>query len=355
MRSARPKTRETNPHRQQNERRDYVFKRPPPIYSIAQPRGQTTASENGDIRTLPDCLGHRRHLAERAGHFFPAVFHAIGWAEIAKVNLPVAVLIWLMIIPILVKTIRGVVRLKEHWRGIGVTLFINWAVKPFSMAVRLALRMAVQAISSCGSDKHPSPARSCSRQRITTIVFVWSRFLATTFQAGRSQRRIMVFAFAPIVGLLLGISAITVPWKTLFLSVVLYIVVPVICANHPAARARDRGRQGTHKAFVRAAADLSGGVARHVSASVWLQGEQIMAQPLIIAMLAVPILIRVYFNSGLAYVLNRAAGEAHCVAGPSALIGASNFFELAVAAAIISSASTQARHSRPVGFSSTFR
>jgi ACR3 family arsenite transporter len=145
----------------------------------------------------------------------------------------------------------------------------------------------------------------------------------------------MVFAFAPIVGLLLGLSAIRVPWETLLLSVGLYSVVPVLLAQ--IARNRVLARSG--------AAGLAALLARLQPISLvallttlvllfGFQGEQIIAQPLIIALLAVPILIQVYFNSGLAYLLNRATGEAHCVAAPSALIGASNFFELAVAAAI---------------------
>jgi ACR3 family arsenite transporter len=277
------------------------------------------------------------------GHLFPAVFHTIGAAEIAKVNLPVAVLIWLMIIPMLMKIdFAALGQVKEHWRGIGVTLFINWAVKPFSMALLGWLfvgwlfrpYLPADQINSYIAGLILLAAAPC-----TAMVFVWSSLSDgephfTLTQVALNDV-IMVFAFAPIVGLLLGLSAITVPWQTLLLSVILYIVVPVIIAQ--VARRSVLAGGG--------AAALAGVLARLQPASLvallatlvllfGFQGEQILAQPLIIAMLAVPILIQVYFNSGFAYLLNRWAGEAHCVAAPSALIGASNFFELAVAAAI---------------------
>ncbi len=277
------------------------------------------------------------------GHFFPAAFHAVGSAEIAKVNLPVAVLIWLMIIPMLMKIdFAALGQVKEHWRGIGVTLFINWAVKPFSMAflgwlfVGWLFRPYLPAEQI---DGYIAGLILLAAAPCTAMVFVWSSLSDgephfTLTQVALNDV-IMVFAFAPIVGLLLGLSAITVPWETLLLSVILYIVVPVIIAQIVRRSVLATG----------GAAGLSGLLSRlqPVALAALLatlvllfgfQGEQILAQPLIIAMLAVPILIQVYFNSGLAYLLNRFAGEAHCVAAPSALIGASNFFELAVAAAI---------------------
>jgi len=277
------------------------------------------------------------------GHFFPTIFHVIGSAEIAKVNLPVAVLIWLMIIPMLVKIdFAALARVKEHWRGIGVTLFINWAVKPFSMAflgwlfIGWLFRpyLPPDQINSYIAGLILLAAAPC-----TAMVFVWSNLSDGEPHFTLSQVAlndvIMVFAFAPIVGLLLGLSAITVPWETLLLSVVLYIVVPVIIAQ---IVRRSVIASGGTDALTRLLSTLQPISLVALLATLVLlfgfQGEQILAQPLIIAMLAVPILIQVYFNAGLAYVLNRAAGEAHCVAGPSALIGASNFFELAVAAAI---------------------
>jgi arsenite transporter len=277
------------------------------------------------------------------GHVFPTVFHFIGAAEIAKVNMPVAVLIWLMIIPMLVKIdFAALARVKEHWRGIGVTLLINWAVKPFSMAflgwlfIGWLFRPYLPAdqISSYIAGLILLAAAPC-----TAMVFVWSNLSNGEPHFTLSQVAlndvIMVFAFAPIVGLLLGLSAITVPWETLLLSVVLYIVVPVIIAQ---IVRRSVIASGGAAALTRLLARLQPMSLVALLATLVLlfgfQGEQILAQPLIIAILAVPILIQVYFNAGLAYLLNRAAGEAHCVAAPSALIGASNFFELAVAAAI---------------------
>jgi ACR3 family arsenite transporter len=277
------------------------------------------------------------------GHFFPAIFHVIGSAEVAKVNMPVAILIWLMIIPMLVKIdFAALAQVKEHWRGIGVTLFINWAVKPFSMAFLGWLfigwlfkpYLPADQINSYIAGLILLAAAPC-----TAMVFVWSNLSDGEPHFTLSQVAlndvIMVFAFAPIVGLLLGLSAITVPWETLLLSVVLYIVVPVIIAQ---IIRRSVIARGGSDALARLLSTLQPVSLVALLATLVLlfgfQGEQILAQPLIIAILAVPILIQVYFNSGLAYLLNRATGEAHCVAAPSALIGASNFFELAVAAAI---------------------
>jgi len=277
------------------------------------------------------------------GHFFPTIFHVIGSAEIAKVNMPVAILIWLMIIPMLVKIdFAALAQVKEHWRGIGVTLFINWAVKPFSMAFLGWLfigglfkpYLPADQINSYIAGLILLAAAPC-----TAMVFVWSNLSDGEPHFTLSQVAlndvIMVFAFAPIVGLLLGLSAIIVPWETLLLSVVLYIVVPVIIAQ--IIRRSVIASRGSD-ALARLLSTLQPVSLLALLATLVLlfgfQGEQILAQPLIIAILAVPILIQVYFNSGLAYLLNRATGEAHCVAAPSALIGASNFFELAVAAAI---------------------
>ena len=277
------------------------------------------------------------------GWTMPSLFQAIGAAEIAKVNLPVALLIWLMIIPMLVKIdFAALSKVKEHWRGIGVTLFINWAVKPFSMALLGWLfigwlfrpYLPADQVNSYIAGLILLAAAPC-----TAMVFVWSNLSDGEPHFTLSQVAlndvIMVFAFAPIVALLLGLSAITVPWETLLLSVALYIVVPVIIAQVVRRALLASGGEPRLQALLSLLQPLS--LVALLSTLVLLfgfQGKQILAQPLIIAMLAVPILIQVYFNSGLAYLLNRAAGEAHCVAAPSALIGASNFFELAVAAAI---------------------
>jgi ACR3 family arsenite transporter len=277
------------------------------------------------------------------GHVMPGVFHAIAAAEVAKVNLPVAALIWLMIVPMLIKIdFAALGQVKEHWRGIGVTLFINWAVKPFSMAALGWLFIGYLFRPYLPADQIDSYIAGLiilAAAPCTAMVFVWSNLTKGEPHFTLSQvalnDTIMVFAFAPIVGLLLGLSAITVPWDTLVLSVVLYIVVPVIAAQLLRRRVLATGGEAALKRLLDRLQPLS--LVALLATLVLLfgfQGEQILAQPLIIGLLAVPILIQVYFNSGLAYLLNRISGEQHCVAGPSALIGASNFFELAVAAAI---------------------
>jgi len=277
------------------------------------------------------------------GHFLPGVFQMIGSAEIASVNLPVAVLIWLMVIPMLLKIdFAALGEVSRHWRGIGVTLFINWAVKPFSMALLGWLFIGWLFRPYLPADQIDSYIAGLiilAAAPCTAMVFVWSNLTKGEPHFTLSQvalnDAIMVVAFAPIVGLLLGLSAITVPWGTLVLSVVLYIVIPVIIAQIIRRRMLASGGPA---ALDRLLAKLGPASLMALLATLVLlfgfQGEQIIAQPAIIGLLAVPILIQVYLNSGLAYLLNRMAGEQHCVAGPSALIGASNFFELAVAAAI---------------------
>ncbi len=276
------------------------------------------------------------------GGLVPGLFQLIGSMEIAKVNMPVAVLIWLMIIPMLLKIdFSALHHVREHWKGMAVTLFINWAVKPFSMAllgwlfirILFAPLLPVEQIDSYIAGLIILAAAPC-----TAMVFVWSNLSDGephfTLTQVAVNDVIMIIAFAPIVGLLLGLSAITVPWDTLFLSVVLYIVIPVIIAQVLRYQLLQKG-ESAFKATLRYLQPLS--LIALLTTLVLLfgfQGEQILRQPLIILLLAVPILIQVYLNSGLAYWLNRQCGVAHCVAGPSALIGASNFFELAVATAI---------------------
>ena len=277
------------------------------------------------------------------GHLFPSVFQAIGSAEVAKVNLPVAVLIWLMVIPMLMKVDFGAMRqVTQHWRGIGVTLFVNWAVKPFSMAALGAFfigylfrpYLPAGEINSYIAGLILLAAAPC-----TAMVFVWSNLTRGEPNFTLSQvavnDAIMIVAFAPIVGLLLGLSAITVPWETLLISVGLYILVPVVIAQLlRTALLRHGGEANLLRVLGKIGPVSLTALLATLVVLFGFQGEQIISQPTIIAMLAVPILIQVYFNSALAYFLNRFSGEAHCVAGPSALIGASNFFELAVAAAI---------------------
>ncbi len=277
------------------------------------------------------------------GHMFPAIFQIIGTAEIAKINIPVAVLIWLMIIPMLLKIDFAALRhVGQHWRGISITLFINWAVKPFSMALLGWLFIGWLFRPYLPQDQIDSYIAGLiilAAAPCTAMVFVWSNLIKgephfTLTQVALNDA-IMVVAFAPIVGLLLGLSAITVPWNTLFFSVVLYIIIPVLIAQIIRRSLLSGHDDRRLQSLLGLLQPLS--LTALLATLVLLfgfQGEQIIAQPLIIAMLAVPILIQVYFNSGLAYYLNRLSGEKHCIAGPSAMIGASNFFELAVAAAI---------------------
>ena len=276
------------------------------------------------------------------GQMLPGPFQAIGRMEIAKVNLPVGLLIWIMIIPMLLRVdFASLSQVKQHWRGIGVTLFINWAVKPFSMALLgwIFIRHVFAPYLPAGqADSYIAGLILLAAAPCTAMVFVWSRLtgghpLFTLSQVALNDA-IMVFAFAPIVALLLGMSAIVVPWDTLITSVVLYIVMPVVIAQLWRKALLGRGQA----AFDAALASIGPWSITALLATLVLlfafQGKAILDQPLVIAMLAVPILIQVLFNSGLAYWLNRRLGESHAVACPSALIGASNFFELAVAAAI---------------------
>lgn len=277
------------------------------------------------------------------GHLMPGVFHLIGSIEIAQVNIPVAALIWLMIIPMLIKIdFAALGQVGRHWRGIGVTLLINWTVKPFSMALLGWLFIGYLFRSMLPADQIDSYIAGLiilAAAPCTAMVFVWSNLTKGEPHFTLSQvalnDAIMVVAFAPIVGLLLGLSAITVPWDTLMISVVLYIVLPVAAGQLLRRSVLAGGSAASLHRLLNILQPLS--LLALLATLVLLfgfQGEQIIAQPAVIGLLAVPILIQVYFNSGLAYLLNRATGEEHCVAGPSALIGASNFFELAVAAAI---------------------
>ncbi|WP_428851596.1 ACR3 family arsenite efflux transporter [Imbroritus primus] len=276
------------------------------------------------------------------GQFAPGVFQAIGRMEVAQVNLPVGLLIWVMIIPMLLKVDFGALgQVKQHWRGIGVTLFINWAVKPFSMALLAWIfirQVFAQWLPADQLDSYVAGLILLAAAPCTAMVFVWSRLTGGdpvfTLSQVALNDTIMVFAFAPIVGLLLGLSSITVPWATLLVSVGLYIVIPVILAQLWRRALLSKGQAAFDRALERIGPLSIAALLLTLVLLFAFQGEAIIRQPLVIAMLAVPILIQVFFNSGLAYWLNRKAGEQHSIACPSALIGASNFFELAVAAAI---------------------
>ena len=276
------------------------------------------------------------------GQMFPQLFHFIGTLEVAKVNLPVGLLIWVMIIPMLVRVDFGALgEVRKHAKGIGVTLFVNWLVKPFSMALLgwiFIRHLFAPYLPPDQIDSYIAGLILLAAAPCTAMVFVWSRLtngdpLFTLSQVALNDA-IMVFAFAPIVALLLGISAITVPWDTLVTSVVLYILIPVVLAQLLRKGLLARGERALEEAMGRMGSLSILALLATLVLLFAFQGEAIIRQPLVIVLLAVPILVQVLFNSALAYYLNRALGEAHNVACPSALIGASNFFELAVAAAI---------------------
>ncbi len=276
------------------------------------------------------------------GQLLPGAFAAIGRLEVAKVNLPVGALIWVMIVPMLVKIDFGALhQVKAHWKGIGVTLFVNWAVKPFSMAllgwlfirVLFAPYLPAQQIDSYIAGLILLASAPC-----TAMVFVWSQLCRGNPYFTLSQvalnDTLMIVLFAPIVALLLGMSSITVPWDTLFASVILYVAIPVALAQLWRRALLAKGQAAYEATLARIGPFSIAALLATIVLLFGFQGEAIIRQPLVIALLAVPILLQVFFNSGLAYLLNRRLGVAHEVAGPSCLIGASNFFELAVAAAI---------------------
>jgi len=274
----------------------------------------------------------------------PGVFHLLGNATVAQVNLPVAVLVWLMIVPMLLKIDPAALReVGQHWRGIAATVGINWLVKPFSMALLgwLFIAHVFRPFLPAGQiESYIAGLILLAAAPCTAMVFVWSNLVDGEPHFTLSQvalnDTIMVFAFAPIVALLLGLSSITVPWDTLILSVVLYIVVPVIVAQLWRRSLLAHGGPAALANTLHRLAPLSlSALLLTLVLLFGLQGEQITRQPLVIIMLAVPIVIQVYFNATLAYWLNRRLGVEWCVAGPSALMGASNFFELAVATAIV--------------------
>lgn len=277
-----------------------------------------------------------------AGQWVPGVFHLIARLEVAQVNVPVGVLIWVMIIPMLVKVdFAALHEVKQHWRGIGVTLFVNWLVKPFSMAFLgwlFVRQLFAPWLPSAQLDSYIAGLILLAAAPCTAMVFVWSRLsrgdpLFTLSQVAVNDS-IMVFAFAPIVAFLLGMSSISVPWATLLTSVLLYIVIPVVLAQLWRKALLARGQAAFDAAMARIGPWSMAALLATLVLLFAFQGEAILRQPLVIALLAVPILIQVLFNSALAYYLNRLLGEKHNIACPSALIGASNFFELAVAAAI---------------------
>jgi ACR3 family arsenite transporter len=276
------------------------------------------------------------------GQFLPVVFQVIAGLEVARVNMPVGILVWVMIIPMLLRIDFGALQqVKKHSRGMGITLFINWGVKPFSMAFLgwLFIRhVFVDFLPQDQLDSYIAGLILLAAAPCTAMVFVWSNLVKGDPYFTLSQVAlndvIMIFAFAPLVALLLGVASISVPWDTLTVSVIFYIVIPVIIAQLLRRRLLKHGEETFKRAMEHIAPYSMGALLVTLVLLFALQGNAIVAQPLVIAMLAVPILIQILFNSGLAYWLNHKFGVAHCVGAPSALIGASNFFELAVATAI---------------------
>jgi ACR3 family arsenite transporter len=276
------------------------------------------------------------------GRAFPGVFRSIAGLEIARVNIPVGILIWVMIIPMLIKIDFGALsQVKSQWRGIGVTLVVNWLVKPFSMAFLgwLFIRHIFAGwLPADQLDSYIAGLILLAAAPCTAMVFVWSQLCKGdpyfTLSQVALNDSIMIVAFAPLVALLLGLASITVPWDTLITSVGLYIIVPVILAQLMRKALLAKGPGNLERAVSKLGPYSISALLLTLVLLFAFQGEAITKQPLIIALLAVPILIQVFLNSGLAYLLNRKLGVPHCVAGPSSLIGASNFFELAVATAI---------------------
>ena len=276
------------------------------------------------------------------GQLFPTAFQAIGALEVAKVNIPVGLLIWVMIIPMLLKIdFSALGQVKQHWRGVGVTLFINWGVKPFSMALLgwfFIRHLFAPLLPADQIDSYIAGLILLAAAPCTAMVFVWSQLCKGdpyfTLSQVALNDAIMIVAFAPLVAVLLCLSSVTVPWDTLLTSVGLYIVVPVVLAQLWRKQLLSKGIAHLQSMTTRLGPWSITALLLTLVLLFAFQGEAILEQPLVIAILAVPILIQVFLNSGLAYLLSRRFGVAHCVAGPSALIGASNFFELAVATAI---------------------
>lgn len=277
-----------------------------------------------------------------AGRVFPDFFKAVAKLEIAQVNLPVGALIWVMIIPMLVKIdFSALTQVKSQWRGIGVTLFINWVVKPFSMAFLgwiFIRHLFADWLPADQLDSYVAGLILLAAAPCTAMVFVWSQLCKGdpyfTLSQVALNDSIMIVAFAPLVALLLGLASITIPWDTLITSVVLYIIVPVVIAQVIRRAALAQGPAVLNQVVKKLSPFSISALLLTLVLLFAFQGKAITEQPVVIALLAVPILIQVFFNSGLAYLLNRRLKVPHCVAGPSSLIGASNFFELAVATAI---------------------
>lgn len=273
----------------------------------------------------------------------PGVAQFVGKLEIAHVNLPVGFLIWVMIIPMLMKIDFS--RISDVWQqraGIGITLIVNWAIKPFTMAALGWLFIGYLFRPWLPEDQIDSYIAGLillGAAPCTAMVFVWSSLCKGNANFTISQVAlndlVMVFAFAPIVALLLGVSSIPVPWATLMLSVVVYIVIPLLIAQWWRRKLLRDGPQAYARVLERLGPFTMIALLLTLVLLFAFQGQAIIAQPMIILLLAVPILLQGVLMAALGYGLNLRCKVRHDVAGPSTMIGASNFFELAVAVAIV--------------------
>lgn len=278
-----------------------------------------------------------------SGLVLPQAAQAIGALEVAQVNIPVGLLIWVMIIPMLMKIdFAALHEMREQKAGMAVTLFINWAIKPFSMALFgwLFIKVLFADWLPAGElDSYMAGLILLGAAPCTAMVFVWSNLCNGNANFTLTQVAlndlIMVFAFAPIVALLLGVSSIPVPWDTLLLSVGMYIIIPLTIAQLLRAQLMKRSEAAFQAALARISPFSIMALLGTLVLLFSFQGEAIVEQPLVIGMLAVPILLQTLFIAALGYWLCRTLKVHHDVAGPATMIGASNFFELAVAVAIV--------------------
>lgn len=277
------------------------------------------------------------------GNLMPDLFRALAGLEYASVNLVVAILIWAMVYPMMIAIDFGSLKdVGRRPKGLVITLVINWLIKPFTMAALGVLffnHLFAGLIDPAKAPEYIAGLILLGAAPCTAMVFVWSQLTKgdpnyTLVQVSVNDL-VMVVAFAPIVAFLLGVTDINVPWETLMLSVVLYIVIPLIAGGLTRRALISRGGQAALSAFtarIKPASVL--GLLLTVVLLFGFQGQVIIAEPLLIALIAVPIIIQSYGIFALGYAWAFAWKLPHKVAAPCALIGTSNFFELAVAVAI---------------------
>ena len=277
------------------------------------------------------------------GQIVPGAFEALARFGYANVNFAVALLIWAMVWPMMIGVdFSAMRRVGEKPKGLIITLVVNWLIKPFTMAALGVLffrHVFAPFIPPGDAEGYIAGLILLGAAPCTAMVFVWSHLTRgdpnyTLVQVSVNDA-VMVFAFAPIVAFLLGVTDIAVPWETLFLSVALYVVVPLMAGILARNALKKRGGEESVTAFTRRIKPLSViGLLATVTLLFGFQSETILAKPIIIALIAVPILIQSYGIFALAYAAAWAWKVPHKVAAPCAMIGTSNFFELAVAVAI---------------------